>query len=58
MAKRTIVMLEITDDNEERKWWNAVGLPPPWEWSTDDDMPDGVFVKEIFCEEVKPDAKV
>jgi hypothetical protein len=33
MSKRTIVVLEVHDDQPDREWWQALGLPDPNSWN-------------------------
>jgi len=57
MAKRTLIVLEIRDDNTEREWHDALGLPKPWSWNEIDPCTfppnDDVYVTIIHEAEVK-----
>lgn len=44
MAKKTIVILSILDDDEGRPWWDALCLPEPHRWNgVNLDGSDGAF---------------
>lgn len=44
-AKRTLVVLEIHDDNHDREWWEGMGLPDPAYWAMDEAFDGRVFIE-------------
>jgi hypothetical protein len=49
MAVTTLVLLEIRDNDEDRSWWEALGLPAPERWGVD--LPDDVCASVQFVRE-------
>ena len=52
MSKRTIVVLTVLDDDEQRPWWAAMGLQHPDRWAPEHTFGDDVWVILKVEEEV------
>lgn len=44
-GKRTLVLLEVFDDDQGREWWEGMGLPDPALWSHDEAFDGRVYVE-------------
>jgi hypothetical protein len=44
----TLVILEVTTD-DDREWWEALGVPAPHRW--DEALPD-IHIKEVLVKEI------
>lgn len=44
VAKLTLVVLEVLDDDPDREWWEALGLPDPIRWGSDETWSEVVAV--------------
>lgn len=57
MTRVTLVALRITDDQDERDWWTALGLPPPEHWNDPSREPafptEDAFVKILVEERIR-----
>ena len=49
--RRTLVILEVADDDDAREWWEALGLPPPWRVNERPDF-QNCFVTEITAKQI------
>lgn len=53
--KRTIVILEVMDDDENRDWWEALGLLAPERWNEHSpEQPRTSFVKILTERRLMP----
>jgi len=41
--RETLIVIRVRDDRNDRPWWEALNLPPPYAWTEEETFHEDVY---------------